>query len=222
MQRSVEHRCLTAAGRWPLSDRRRRQHSAVCAADGMNEQQPLPVGVAVTAVIRCMVAASVLLARRRVGLPKQHVGMRLHFADGTSAPVYRETVIDQPAPADPCILVVAFRLRGVRGRGHAIFRAESLLNTILFAGFPGLASKLWLAHDAHAVYRGVYEWDGPARAEAYARALWRVLALVSARGSIHYRVLPHLQRTELLARPELLIREGPASAADWWRLVKAA
>jgi hypothetical protein len=29
-----------------------------------------------------------------------------------------------------------------------------------------------------------YEWDGARPAEAYARALWRVLALVSVRGSI--------------------------------------
>ena len=42
----------------------------------------------------------------------------------------------------------------------------------------------------HGVYRGLYEWDGPAQAEAYARALWRVLALVSVRGSIHDRLGP--------------------------------
>jgi hypothetical protein len=34
-----------------------------------------------------------------------------------------------------------------------LFRAESLLNTPLFVGFPGFVSKLWLAHDEqeHAV-----------------------------------------------------------------------
>src|SRR6185369_4972263 len=51
------------------------------------------------------------------------------------------------------------------------------------AGFPGLVSKLWLSHDEHDVYRGLYEWDGAERAEHYARCLWRVLALVSVRGS---------------------------------------
>ena len=30
------------------------------------------------------------------------------------------------------LLVVEFRLRGVRGRGHALFRRESLLNAPLF------------------------------------------------------------------------------------------
>jgi hypothetical protein len=165
----------------------------------------------------------VLLARGRIRLPRRHVGERLRFANGTSAWVYRETVVDRSAPVDPCVLVVEFRLRAVRGRGHAFFRWVSLLNTPLFVGFPGFVSKFWMADDEQGVYRGFYEWDGPARAEAYARALWRVLALVSARGSIHYRVLPGLRRDEFLGEPA-----GPGQAAaaevpdEWWRPVAVA
>lgn len=147
--------------------------------------------------------------------------MRLQFADGTSARVYRETVVDRGPTLDPCVLVVEFRLRAVHGRGHAAFRLESMLNTPLFAGFPGFVSKLWLAHDEHGRYRGVYEWDGPRRAEDYARALWRVLALVSVRGSVHYVVLPGLGRDALLDRPDVLAGAA-ADAAAWWRLAEAA
>jgi hypothetical protein len=143
--------------------------------------------------------------------------MVLRFADGTSARVYRETVAERGATLDPCVLVVEFRLRAVRGRGHAAFRMESLLNTPLFAGFPGFVSKLWLAHDERGRYRGVYEWDAPRLAENYARALWRVLALVSVRGSIHYVVLPGLRRDELLEGPDAL-RSSPADMTAWWRL----
>ena len=92
----------------------------------------------------------------------------------------------------------------------------------LSVGFPGLVSKLWLAADEHGVYRGLYEWDGASGAESYARALWRVLALVSVPGSIHYRVLPGLRREELLARPDLLAPPPAADAADWWRPVAVA
>jgi len=115
--------------------------------------------------------------------------------------------------------VVEFRLRAVRGFGHTLFRWESLLNTPLFAGFPGFASKLWLAHDERGRYRGLYEWDGAGRAAAYARALWWVLALVSVRGSIRYVVLPGLRRDEVLERPDVLSAAG-ADGAAWWRLTE--
>lgn len=113
----------------------------------VNEQPPLAYPAALRALAGCFVNTGRLLRQRRMHLPAGHVGMRLRFADGTSARVYRETVVDRGATVDPCVLVVEFRLRAVRGRGHAAFRRESLLNTPLFAGFPGLVSKLWLAPD---------------------------------------------------------------------------
>src|SRR5436190_12570183 len=114
---------------------------------------PLPRRVAFAAVARCVATTARLLARRRIRMPTDHVGQTLRFADHTSARVYRETTVAGPAGADhqgarePCVLVVTFRLRWVRGRlGHGAFRVESLLNTPLFVGFPGFVSKLWLAH----------------------------------------------------------------------------
>lgn len=186
----------------------------------MNEQAPLRVGVAWRAVARSVGATAGLLRSRRVHLPSKHVGTRLRFADGTSGRVFRETVVDRGPTRRPCVLVVAFRLRLVRGWAHALFRWECLLNTPLFVGFPGFVSKLWLASDERDVYRGVYEWDGPERAERYARALWRVLALGCVPSSIHYRVLPGLTRDAVLADPSLLAT-APGEAA-WWRFVGAA
>jgi hypothetical protein len=107
----------------------------------------------------------------------------------------------------------------VRGRGHLLFRWESWLNTPLFVGFPGLVSKLWLAHDDRGLYRGLYEWDGVERAEHYARSLWRVLALVSERDSIDYRVIPGLSSAQVLGEPAVLAPYAETGDADWWRLV---
>ena len=189
------------------------------------EQPPLAYPAAVRALAGCCASTARLLWQRRMHLPTDRVGMRLRFADGTSARVYRETVVDRGPTLDPCVLIVEFRLRAVRGRGHAAFRLESLLNTPLFAGFPGFVSKLWLADDERGRYRGVYEWDGPQLAGNYARALWRVLALVSARGSVHYVVLPKLHRDMLLESPDVLGDTAADAAADtaaWWRLAGAA
>lgn len=179
---------------------------------------PLPIGSAFVAVARCVMTSLGLLLRSRVRVPRGNRGLRVGFADGTSAFVFRETVIDRPAPRDPCVLVVTFALRAVRGRGHALFRRESLLNTLLFAGFPGLVSKLWLTDDQRGRYRGLYEWDGPESATAYLGALWRVLALVSAPGSIDYRVLPGLDRTGLFE--QLPHGTEQADGSQWWRVTE--
>src|SRR5262249_16391638 len=157
------------------------------------DEPPLAPACAVKALLGCVLRTTFLVRGRRIRQPGGNVGLRIRFGDGTSSEVYRETVIDGPPAGMPTVLVVGFRLRGVhRSWAHALFRLESELNTVLFAGFPGLVSKLWLRHDQHGVYRGLYEWDDPELATAYARALWWVLALVSQPGSIHYVVLPAL------------------------------
>jgi hypothetical protein len=163
-----------------------------------------------------------LLARGQIHLPKDRVGMRLRFADGTAAKVYRETVVDRSRTVDPAVLIVGFRLRVVRGSvSHALFRLESLLNTPLFVGFPGFASKLWMAHDAKGVYRGVYESDGADLAEDYARTLWRVLALVCVPRSIQHQIVPGLQRDELLRNPQAADGQMSDAVADGLRVTAA-
>jgi hypothetical protein len=184
---------------------------------------PAPGRAAVAAVARCAVVTVGLTLRHRIHQPRPMVGRVLHFADGSAARVYRVTALDVPAVGVPCVLVVGFRLRGVRGFGHALFRAESILNTPLFAGFPGFVSKLWLADDDNGLYRGVYDWDGAGRAESYVSALYRVLALVSEPGSIRFRVLPGLRRDEVLADPaRITVDDGAAGGTGWWRVVRSA
>ncbi len=185
----------------------------------MQAQRPLDPWTAWFSVVSCFVRSLGLLAMGRVHLSRDRQGLQVQFTDGTSARVYRETRLGSGLARHPCALVVVFRLRAVRGRGHALFRAESLLNTPLFVGFPGFASKLWLTADERGRYRGVYEWDGREQAVHYARSLWRVLALVSVPGSIGYMVLPDLRREDLLSTSPTL---GAASADDEpsWALVK--
>jgi hypothetical protein len=181
---------------------------------------PLPRTTALRAVARCFATSIAMLARREIHQPLGNVGRVIRFADGTTGRVYRETVVAR-TPSNPCLLVVSFRLRWVRGRGHTLFRMESILNTPLFVGFTGFVSKLWLANDGHDIYRGIYEWDGADRAERYARSLWRVLELVSEHGSIDYRVFPGVRRDDVLAGAGGLERYAPAEEEAWWRVVGA-
>lgn len=183
---------------------------------------PFPKRVAWAAVGRCLVTSIRMLARRRVRLPQHNLGRQIRFADGSSASVYRETVVQDRTPRDPCYLAVSFRLKHVRGRGHNLFRMESILNTPLFVGFPGFVSKLWLASDGNGRYRGLYEWDGAGAAANYARSLWRVLELVSEPRSINYRVIAGRRRDDEVDHPSGVDQlELPSSGAEWWRVTEA-
>ena len=181
--------------------------------DEVNEQSPLPFWVAMRGVAHSVRRTAVLLMQDRIHLPTRNVGTLVHFTDGTTAGVYRESTVDRTPASKPAVLVVTFRLRLIRGRGHPLFRMESILNTPLFIGFPGFVSKLWLTHDGNGAYRGIYQWDDPVRAENYARALWQVLAIGCVPGSIRYHVVPGRARDDLLYNPGTFARE---QGGDWW------
>ena len=168
------------------------------------------------ALARCAVRTADLIFRELLHEPTHNVGQEVRWADGTTSTVYRETTVDRAPAVEPCTLVVRFRLRGVRRQWlHALFRLESELNTVLFAGFPGFVSKLWFAADEDGVYRGVYDWDGVEAAHAYVRALWWALMVVSVRSSIEYVVVPGVGRDELLRHPAMA-----AANAAWCRPIE--
>jgi hypothetical protein len=177
---------------------------------------------ALAALAACAVQTVRLLATRRLRQPEGYVGWRLGFADGTTAAVYRETIAERAPSEDPVVLVVQFRLRWVRHPFfHTLFRWESVLNTVLFAGFPGFVSKLWMRDDEEGRYRGLYDWDSAELAERYVRALWWPLVVVAEPASIHYVVLPALRRDEVLSEPFCADAVAPAPERAWWRLVTA-
>jgi hypothetical protein len=197
---------------------RRAALGAAATSKASSERQPLPLKPAITALAGCAWRVMSLLVQGRIRQPGGNLGRRIFFADGSNAVVYRETVIDRPPPVLPTVLVVSFRLRHVRNAwAHALFRSESELNTVLFAGFPGMMSKLWLRHDQHNLYRGLYQWDDSGLAVRYVQALWWALALVSEPASIHYAVLPGLDRDEVLANPAVIDDTLSAAPGGWWR-----
>lgn len=163
-----------------------------------------------------VLATSMLLRDGQLRLPREHVGARIHFADGATSRVYRETVRLAPI-RDPAVLVVRFRLRlvGHDPRLHAAFRAESLANTFLFAGFPGFRTKYWMTDEGSGQYRGLYDWDGPELARDYATTLSRLLGPVCLPGSVDFHVEPDTRRDAYLEQlPPRAAADAPAAA--WW------
>ncbi len=165
-------------------------------------------------------ATARLLVTGRLAAPRTYLGRRLHFADGTTSFVFRETAIRGGRVQAPAVLVVQFRLWAL-GRSrllHALFRRECVLHTPLFAGFPGFRSKLWASDTATGIYRGLYQWDGAGQASGYAERLSRLLAPLSARGSVRYHVVPGLRREDFLRGPGVIAAGRQGEPDAWWRL----
>lgn len=165
--------------------------------------------------MRCLFATLVMVGRNRIRMPRTLVGRSVSFADGTTSTVYRETALRSYSSNDPVILVVRFRLRLIaRSRfWHALFRFESLFNTLLFAGHPGFETKLWMTDLDTGFYRGIYEWDGADAAARYAENLRVVLEPWVERSSFGYRIVPFPDRSRYLDG-EHPIRNGDEGA--WW------
>jgi hypothetical protein len=164
---------------------------------------------------RCVAAWGALTAQRALAQPRDLVGTRLRFADGTTSVVFRETALRDVPTSPPVLLVIAFRLAflGSRPALHAAFRRECVLHTPLFAGFPGFRSKLWADDVGTGIYRGVYGWQDAGLATHYAERMVGLLAPFSTPASARFHVADGLTREEYLRGTE------PAAPADaWWRL----
>lgn len=165
-----------------------------------------------------------LVARRRLRHPPHRRNQEIRFGDGTRSRVYRHTTVIGGTDQQPVLLVMAFRLRGVGLNPflHTLFRAESLANTPLFAGFPGFRSKLWLTDPRTGTYHGVYRWDGAERATGYAETMSSLLRLVSVPGSVRFHVEAGTTPDQLLDAPPApqsgITPAGaaPAAAGRWW------
>ena len=64
---------------------------------------------------------------------------------------------------------------------------------------------------------GVVRLGRPCSAEAYVRALWWALIVVSERSSIHYVVLPGIRRDDLLKVRHLVDDVASDELTVWWR-----
>ena len=73
---------------------------------------------------------------------------------------YQETVVDRPPTADPAALVVGFRLRAVRGRGHAL-RWSAFLGPSTTSFVPGLHRDELINEPRLGAQLGMQDWSRP-------------------------------------------------------------
>jgi hypothetical protein len=158
-----------------------------------------------------------LAADGRLEWPTERIGMRLHFADGTTSFVFRETALAGARTDEPVLLVIQFRLAflGSSPLLHTAFRRECILHTPLFAGFAGFRSKLWADDVATGVYRGIYQWNGADAARAYAGRMVGLLDPFSNAGTARSHIVEGLTRDAYLRDPALAPNDP---AGGWWRL----
>jgi hypothetical protein len=170
--------------------------------------------------VRSFPRAVRLLLARRIRLRTQRVGRPLTMSDGHVFVPFRETVATAPrrAGVTPAVLHPRFRLRGMGRPGslrNRIFRRLCIVTTPFFVGLDGFRSKLWMYDPATDVYAGLYDWDDPAAASAYATGLCRVLRLVSKPGSVSSELVGDLDVDTYLSLAATGASATPAVASPW-------
>lgn len=121
-----------------------------------------------------------------------HLEIPYAIDQGGTYQAFRETVSDDGTRKPNAVLVVGFRLRGIRNQPvlHWIFQRVCLLTTPFWSGFRGFRVKLWMVDPDSLNYLGIYEWAGVANAETYASTLIRILRPLSTPGSVWYQIYP--------------------------------
>ena len=181
---------------------------------------PLPVESAARAVLRCVGAAAVLLFRRRIRLPRRRLGRRVHFADGTTGVVYRETIADGVAALEPCTLLVISAC-GASGVGLTPPSAPRACSTHHYSSdFRDLSAKCGSPRSARRVSRPL-RMGRPRAGDRLRPSLWRVLALVSTPGSIHYAVVTGILPPRSLPRGSGSHHQAGSAgtAGQWWQII---
>ena len=97
----------------------------------------------------------------------------------------------------PAVGAVVGRSFGNRASAYAtpvwVHNTAALLGEdrdTFFVGVGGFRSKLWMYDPSTGDYAGLYDWDDPRRARAYAEGLSAVLRLVSVPGTVSYELVP--------------------------------
>jgi hypothetical protein len=141
----------------------------------------------------CALRTLWLLARGALHIDHSLDGRLAQLPDGRTFEIFRRTTssASDHDMNEPVVLSVWFHLRFVPAWARTrrtLFERESILNTLLFAGFPGYQSKLWMVDPDTNEFAGLYEWRGREAAERYARYITSVLRPLSSHGLVDWEI----------------------------------
>jgi hypothetical protein len=159
------------------------------------DQTALPPMRTLWLALGCAVRTTWLLARGSLHIDHSLDGRLAQLPDGRSFKIFRRTTCSasEDDENEPVVLSVWFHLRFVPAwarRRRTLFERESILNTLVFAGFPGYVSKLWMVDPETNEFAGLYEWRGREAAERYARYITSVLRPLSSHGLVDWDITP--------------------------------
>jgi hypothetical protein len=156
-----------------------------------------------------------LLLSRSLRQRRDHLAIPYAIEQGGNYLAFRETVSDDRTREPNVVLVVGFRLRGLRRQPvlHRIFQRVCLLTTPFWSGFRGFRVKLWMVDPDSKNYLGIYEWSGLANAKTYASSLVRILHPISTAGSVWYQIYPDQNLEPFLEARSVERRESQHAAA---------
>ncbi len=141
--------------------------------------------------IQAFLHANRLLLTGRLRFSRARLGERVTPPDGRSYTIFRQATVS-PAGGQPDRAGVVFEVQfHPAGMSAAANKWFSLLPMPFCVGCPGFRSKLWAVNESTGECAGIYEWDTPQDAEAYAASFAMRFSKGRSRpGTFSYRITP--------------------------------
>jgi hypothetical protein len=131
--------------------------------------------------------ALLLFLTGRVRFIKEDVGREFAGDGGERFRVFRSAVIiSRGVPPPAARFVIRFQPNDMGIEANKRF---SLLPMMIFMGFTGFRSKMWMVDESTGVCQGLYEWQTMADAENYSRSIAvRFMTRRSVPGSVGFKI----------------------------------
>jgi hypothetical protein len=125
----------------------------------------------------------------KIGFVETSIGQEFTMEDGEKFEVFRHVIIrssNKEINKPQAVFTIRFQLKNMTIEKNKKF---SRIPMLVFMGFHGFRSKLWMLNEETEVFQGVYEWDTLQDAERYSKSIaLRFMTRRSVEGSVSYEI----------------------------------